>query len=153
MEEEVIKTGVDDLLALLKDSPKIPLADAAKKLNTPVDVVQMWVDFLVEESIVGIEYRFTTPYIYLNKAIELRKDKDLEEEKQIDTDIHYFKSQFWEKAKGNKIPEHQIYALWKNHILQELELKKKYFFFEASNRGLKKIEDLWEEYTNNILSA
>ncbi|HGJ65160.1 TPA: hypothetical protein ENS27_07190 [bacterium] len=149
MSDEIVKTGVDELLELLKNNNKLPLVDVAKKLGVAVDVVQAWVDFLVEERILGIEYKFTTPYIYLNKPIEnLRKV-------YVDSgpiDLTFFKNQFWDKAKHNNIPESRIPDLWRNHLLQELELKKKYFFYEAQARKIIDTEKLWEEYQKNLLS-
>lgn len=149
MSDEVVKTGVDELLELLKDNNKLPLVDAAKKLNVAADVVQAWVDFLVEERILGIEYKFTTPYIYLNKPLDtLRKVYD----ELGPIDLMLFKNQFWGKAKKNNIPETRIADLWRNHLLQELELKKKYFFYEAQTRKIINIESVWAEYQKNILS-
>lgn len=150
MQDEIIKTGVDELLALLNYSSKIPLTDAAKKLNVHIDVVQAWVDFLVEERIIGIEYKFTTPYIYLNKPIETNVRSETAKTPDH-VDVKYFKEEFWDKAKNNNIPPEQIEMLWKNHLLQELGLRNKYFFFEAQQRKLKNIENLWKEYQNNLL--
>ncbi len=150
MSDEVIKTGVDELLELLKDNNKLPLIDAAKKLGVAVDVVQAWVDFLVEERILGIEYKFTTPYIYLNKPLDtLRKVYD----DMGPIDLMFFKKQFWDKAKKNSMPENRISDLWKNHLLQELELKKKYFFYEAQTRKIVNIEQVWAEYQKSLLSV
>lgn len=151
MTEELIRTSVDDLLDLLKHTSKIPLADAAKKLGVPIDVVQAWIDFLVEESIVGIEYTFTTPYIYLNKPIETKKTKEQEKEENVTLD--FFRKQFWEKAKANNMPQEKIGALWKNHLLQALELKRTYFFIEAQRKKLNRTEELWQEYENSLLST
>lgn len=150
MSEDIVRTGVDELLDLLKNNGKIPLVDVARKLNISIDVVQAWVDFLVEERILGIEYKFTTPYIYLNKPLEEQKTIIKNNEGPID--LSYFKKQFWEKAKTNSIPESRIPDLWRNHLLQELELKKKYFFYEAQNRKILNIETLWEEYQKSLLS-
>ena len=150
MSEEVIRTGVDELLDLLQSSPKIPLIEAAKKLKVPVDVLQAWVDFLVEERIVGIEYKFTTAYIYLNNPVAAAPQPKKE---QLSIDITFFKKDFWDKAKANNMPITKIPDLWSNHLIQELELKKKYFFFEAQQRGILDIEKLWIEYRNNLLSA
>ncbi len=144
MGEEVVRTGVDDLLDILAHSAKVPLTEVATKLKVDANVIQAWVDFLVEEGIVGIEYRFTTPYIYLNKVVDDKKDESKEEDEKVN--IQYFKRQFWEKAKSNNIPESQVEMLWKNHIVQAMELQKKYFFFEAQRRKLQKPEDLWKEY-------
>jgi hypothetical protein len=150
MSDELVKTGVDELIDLLKDNSKLPLVDVAKKLNVAVDVIQAWVDFLVEERILGIEYKFTTPYIYLNKPIDTLR-KVYGDSGPID--FMFFKNQFWDKAKRNSIPESRINDLWKNHLLQELELKKKYFFYEAQTRKIINIEQVWSEYQKNILSV
>ncbi|MEM4637485.1 MAG: hypothetical protein QXK76_00485 [Candidatus Woesearchaeota archaeon] len=150
MSDEVVKTGVDELLDILKNTDKIQIVEVSKKLNIPIDIVQAWVDFLVEERIIGIEYKFTTPYIYLNKPLETQK---VSEEKQEIIDISYFKKSFWEKAKKNNIPESRIPDLWKNHLLQELDLKKKYFFYEAQVRKIMNIEKVWEEYQKKVLSV
>ena len=53
--DETVRTGVDDLLELLKKVDKINLADAAQKLGISSTLLQSWVDFLVEEEILGIE--------------------------------------------------------------------------------------------------
>lgn len=150
MSDEVVKTGVDELLDILKNTDKIQIVEVSKKLNIPIDIVQAWVDFLVEERIIGIEYKFTTPYIYLNKPLETQK---VSEEKQEIIDLSYFKKSFWEKAKKNNIPESRIPDLWKNHLLQELDLKKKYFFYEAQVRKIMNIEKVWEEYQKKVLSV
>ncbi len=152
MNDDVVRTGVDDLLELLKVNTKTALTEVAATLKVPIPVVQAWVDFLVEENIVGIEYRFTTPYIYLNRPVET-KSQTITPEKELPTNIQFFKKQFAQKAKEKNIPESQIEMLWKNHVTQELELKKKYFFFEAQRRKIPKPEELWEEYKEIILFA
>ncbi|HEC96339.1 MAG TPA: hypothetical protein ENI59_01520, partial [Euryarchaeota archaeon] len=70
MAEKTIKTGVDQLIELLKRVEKIEMSKAAKEINVPLKTLQKWVDFLAEEGLIGIEYKFTTPYIYLNKSPE-----------------------------------------------------------------------------------
>ena len=149
MADEIIKTQVDDLLELLKHTSKIPLADAAKKLDVAIDVLQAWVDFLVEENIIGIEYSFTTPFIYLNKPIELKNTSKMSK-KDEESSIEYFKTEFWGKAKSNNIPEQKIDSLWKNHLLQALELQKKFFLYEAQRRNLTKVAEIWEEYHDKM---
>lgn len=152
MSDEVVKTGVDELLDLLKENNKMPLVEVSRKLRVPVDVVQAWVDFLVEERILGIEYKFTTPYIYINKPLDTAKNNS-EEKNSNAIDIIFYKKQFWEKAKSNSIPESRMSDLWKNHLLQELELKKKYFFFEAQQRKIRNADQIWEEYMSILLRA
>jgi len=148
MTGEVVRTGVDELLDLLAHNAKMPLTEVATKLKVDTGVIQAWVDFLVEEGIVGIEYKFTTPYIYLNKVVEKKSDEKTI--KESDYSISYFKKEFWEKAKTNNIPEGQVEMLWKNHVIQALELQKKYFFFEAQRRKLNDAEKLWQEYKELI---
>ena len=149
MAEEVVRTGVDDLLDLLGGISKIALAEAAQKLKIDAGTIQAWVDFLVEEGIVGIEYKFTTPFIYLNKGADAKKD--VVEQKEENVNIQYFKKQFFERAKSNNIPETQIESLWKHHLTQGLELQKKYFMFEAQRRKLPRSEELWNEYKELVL--
>ena len=151
MTDEVVRTGVDELLDLLAHNIKMPLTEVATKLKVDVGVVQAWVDFLVEESIVGIEYKFTTPYIYLNKVVEQKTDEDSTKEESFN--VQYFKKQFWDKAKSNNIPMDQMEMLWKNHITQALDLEKKYFFFEAQRRKLPNVEQFWAEYSDLIQSS
>ena len=151
MAEEVVRTGVDELLDLLAHSAKTPLTEVATKLRVDTGVVQAWVDFLVEEGIVGIEYRFTTPYIYLNKVVD-KKQEDVTVKEEL-FNIQYFKKQFWDKARSNNIPENQIEMLWKNHVAQALELQRKYFFFEAQRRKLINIDQLWKEYKELVQYA
>ena len=141
-EEGEITTGVDALLGFLKQRDKVSLADVAKELGVNMDVVQTWVDFLVEEKIVGIEYKFTKPYIYLNRNVDPG-----EVPKKESDDIDSIKDDFIEKAKGKNIPNTDLQFLWKNHVKQILEGKKDYFFQEASKRGLMgAASELWEEY-------
>jgi hypothetical protein len=151
MTEEIVRTGVDELLELLAHSAKIPLTEVAIKLKVDAGVVQAWVDFLVEEGIVGIEYRFTTPYIYMNKVVDNKQEDAVIKEENYN--IQYFKKQFWNKARANNIPEKQIDMLWKNHVIQALELQKKYFFFESQRRKLNNIDQLWREYKELIQYA
>ena len=153
MVEEIIKTGVDELLDMLKRSSKIPLSEVAKGLDVSIDVAQAWVDFLVEEGIVGIEYKFTTPFIYLNKPLEENVPIEVSSQEDLKINILYFKKQFWDKAQKNNIPQSKIEMLWKNHLLQELELKYKYFIFEAQRRKIHDIDLLWKEYQNNLMSS
>ena len=60
----VVRTKVDELIELLKHVEQISLPEASSRLGIAQDVLQQWVDFLVEEKMVGVEYKFTTPYLY-----------------------------------------------------------------------------------------
>lgn len=148
MVEETITTSVDSLIDLLKSVDKIELELAANKLGLPINIVQSWVDFLVEEKIIGIEYKFTTPYIYLNKA-NIKKAIAVETE---DVSIDSFKENFEKKASDKQISQLQATDLWKNHLLQKMDKKKQFFFREARKRGFFNPEDLWSEYKKKMIA-
>jgi len=62
-EDSMIETGVDKLVRLVKQNKRISVPDAAKALDVSKVVVEEWSDFLEEEGIISIEYKFTTPYL------------------------------------------------------------------------------------------
>jgi hypothetical protein len=62
-----IQTGVDKLVALIKEKHKISLDDAAKILGVSKTVVTEWADFLEEESLIEIKYSFTKTF-FLEKT-------------------------------------------------------------------------------------
>jgi len=147
--EEIIRTGVDKLLDLLKGVDKIPLTEAAQKLKISPSLIQSWVDFLVEEEIVGIEYKFTKPIIYLNKPPEEKEVRVREEEPGLDA----YKEDFKIRASQKNIPQEKISFLWKNHVIASLNRKKEFFIREAKKRNLANIDNLWNIYTEKLLSS
>ncbi|MFW6230599.1 MAG: hypothetical protein ACOC32_01090, partial [Nanoarchaeota archaeon] len=76
-EKGMIETGVDDLLRLVETSGKVSVPEIAKKLEVEQKTVETWVDFLVEEEKLSVEYKFTTPYVFLNKEKKEEKEDDL----------------------------------------------------------------------------
>ncbi|MBU1202004.1 MAG: hypothetical protein KJ583_06040 [Nanoarchaeota archaeon] len=149
MVDETITTTVDSLIELLEDIDRIKLEEAAKKLDLPIDVVQSWTDFLVEEKIIGIEYKFTTPYIYLNKK---KQKESLKKDEEETASIDKFKQEFEKKAQEKKISKDKATDLWKNHIVEKLDQKKEFFYQEAKKRGFFNAEELWNEYKNKMMS-
>lgn len=147
MANEIITTSVDALIALLKTVKNIKIEQAAAELKLPITVIQSWVDFLVEENIIGIEYKFTTPYIYLNKE-KIEQDAIRNEEK---TTMQMMKEDFQEKAEQKNIPKIETVDLWKNHLLEKVERKKQFFFQEARKRGFFNTEELWKEYKEDLM--
>jgi predicted transcriptional regulator len=139
-----VTTDVDELIRLLSDVQKISVDEAAKKLNIPKNVLQSWIEFLVEEKIIGIEYSFTTPYIYLNRPKESQKTKKTKEEKMT---YSVFKKDFYDKAIKDKIPEAKIEEYWQNHLKEKLEMNKEFFIREARKRNLPMMEKLWDDYS------
>lgn len=147
MGDDLIKTGVDQLIGYLEGKEKVPLLETAKELGVSVDTLQSWVDFLVEEGILGIEYKFTKPFIYLNRD-DKEKAKILGEEELTWEAYH---KEFLERAKEKRIPDLKAASLWKNHVLGILEQKKSFFYDEARRLSLEHIDTLWNDYKTNVL--
>lgn len=146
--DNVLRTAADELLELVKKSKKISVEEAAKKLKMPLASVQALVDFLVEEKIFGIEYKFTTPYVYLYRegAKEAtRKEKSF-------TQGLITKEQFYEKAKQRKVPYEQIEGLWRRYLQQNLTHIREDFLRKAREKKAPegKIEELWKKYLSYL---
>jgi len=152
MAEKDVKTGVDKLIDLLKNVKEIELSKAAKQIGISLKTIQHWVDFLVEEGIIGIEYKFTTPYIYLNKSLEETELLEENVEEVEDVTLQTFKKEFRAEAIDKEIPIEKIPKLWERHLLQVLETKKDFFYREAKKRGFQNIDILWSEYKEHVLS-
>lgn len=140
VQDEVLTTDVDTFLELVKQKKKITVADAAKLLNTPLATIQAWTDFLVEEKIVGIEYKFTTPYVYVIEE----KPKDV----GMESIGFESKEAFFEKARTKGIREGHIQLLWAKYLATNKELIRQKFFEKAEVKGIarEKIAVLWERY-------
>jgi len=139
-----IETGVDVLVSFLKGKGLMDLSKIAKELNTPAEIIQSWADFLVEEKVIGIEYKFTKPYLYF---IEKKKENYT----KTDEELIKYRKQFEDVAKTKNVPGNKTSFLWKNHLGQKLEEKKAYFFNQAINRKLDKVDLLWEEYKKRVM--
>lgn len=150
MADETIKTGVDKLLDLLRRVDKISLSEAAKQLGISITLLQAWVDFLVEEEIVGVEYKFTKPIIYLNKPPEEKKAR-IKEDDEYGLDI--YKEDFKIRASQKNIPSEKISFLWKNHVKVALNRKREFFFREARKRNLTNADELWKQYKAKLIIA
>src|SRR3989344_2519361 len=144
----LIRTTADELLDLVKKSRKISVEDAAKKLSIPIGTIQALVDFLVEERVFGIEYKFTTPYIYLYKE----GIKDARGKKRSIIQDLATKEKFYEKAKEKSIPYERIEGLWRKYLQQNLTAIKEEFWKKAKERSIPedKIEKLWKEYLSYL---
>jgi hypothetical protein len=148
MVDETIQTDVDKLLQLLEQKGEMSLIDAAKSLNVPLKTIQAWVDFLVEEKIIGVEYKFTSSHIYLNKGENTLTKKKKEE---FNLNMKYFYDNFVRRARENKIPESKIHSLWENHLINKLDLVKSFFYDEAKKRTIVDIDTLWDEYKEEVM--
>ena len=142
-----VKTSVDDLMELVNKYPKISVSEAAKKLKTHETTVQAWVDFLVEEHILGIEYKFTTPYIYVHDQEKLDRVKHHEESYSLDD----YKNGFEQKAQEQNIPKERIPSMWKEHLRYVIASNKQFFIEECGRRGVEEAEDLYAQYEVEVL--
>jgi hypothetical protein len=143
-----VKTGVDDLLELLRKVDKIALSDAAQKLSIGTSLLQSWVDFLVEEEIVGVEYKFTKPFIYLNKQPE---EKKAHVKEAAELGLQAYKEDFKLRAYQKSIPAEKISFLWKDHTKAALNRRREFFFREAKKRNLANADNLWHAYSEKLL--
>jgi len=145
--ETVVRTGVDDLMDFLKGKEKLPLFDVADALKVSPDIVQSWVDFLVEEGLVGIEYKFTKPFIFLLKPEKGTAKVTKEGELGWET----FRRAFMAKARDRSIPEGRAQDLWSDKVIAAVDMKRSFFNDEARKRQLADIDALWNEYRNDVL--
>ncbi|MBI2657338.1 hypothetical protein HYX08_01440 [Candidatus Woesearchaeota archaeon] len=144
----LLRTVADELLELVRKSKKISVEEAAKKLKMHVPAVQSLVDFLVEERVFGIEYKFTTPYIYLYKeGIKEAKEKDTSFTKGLIT-----KEQFYEKAKEKKAPYEHIEGMWRKYLQQNISRMREEFLKKSREKKVPedKIEELWKKYLSYL---
>ena len=126
MPEEVIETGVDGLIRLVNDKNKISVADAAKELNVPIKTIEQWMDFLVEEEKIGVEYKFTTPYLYKLEKEESTK-KDVKDIKITKKELLDLSGVDFQKEPGNAND-------FENEIVDENELNMDSEHFRKINR-------------------
>lgn len=145
---ELIVTGVDALIDLLKKEGQMDVASAAKRLKYSEETVQSWADFLVEENLIGIDYKLTKPVIYL---ITEKKNKDPYSE--LKEEFAKYKKDFDANLKKKELTSEKSAFEWKEHILGKLELLQSFFMSEAEKRGLKQPEKLWEEYKKKTIST
>ncbi|MEK6963087.1 MAG: hypothetical protein AABX70_01575 [Nanoarchaeota archaeon] len=147
MEEGTLETDIDQLLNLLKKEDKLPLEEVASRLSVSMDVVQTWVDFLVEEGIIGVEYKFTKPFVFM---IRDKKAESIEEEEET---WEKAKKRFYMESLEKNVPEDQIATSWKQKVSKLLEEKKEFFFIEAQHKGIKNPDPLWNAYKERVLSV
>ncbi|MCF7866801.1 hypothetical protein K9L67_01985 [Candidatus Woesearchaeota archaeon] len=140
-ENQVITTGVDKLVDFLKGKGQIEVKEVAKNLGVSTETLQRWVDFLVEEKIISVEYKFTTPFIYILEDEQIQQKKTMND----------IKNAFARKAKENKLNETKTEFLWQNQISKVLENKKQFFFKEANKRGINDVEKIWNIYKEKAI--
>ena len=148
MDNNVLTTSADELYNLVMSRKKISVEDASKILKLPMNIVQSLVDFLVEEKIFGIEYKFTTPYIYLYKeGVNEARAKEKGFTKGLIT-----KEQFYERARARNVPHEHIESLWRRYLQQNLTHIREEFLQKTKDKNVPedKIEELWKKYLSYL---
>src|SRR3989338_1934495 len=142
--DSIIRTVADELFELVKKKEKISVEDAAKSMKMSVSTVQALVDFLVEEKIFGIEYKFTTPYVYLYKeGVQARKIKEKSFAKGLIT-----KDSFYQIAKEKKVPHEYIEGFWRKYLKHNITNLREEFLKKSKEKKIPddKVDELCEKY-------
>lgn len=147
MGSEVLRTSADELYELVRARKKISVEEAAKLLRLPFRTVHALVDFLVEEKIFGIEYKFTTPYIYISEHHSLFPDAGQGLQKGMLT-----KEEFFGKARSRGLQFQRITELWNQYLEENLQGLKKDFYAKARAKAIEesRIGLLWEKYLAHL---
>ena len=146
--DNVLRTVADELFELVKKTKRISVEDASKKLMVPFAAIESLVNFLVEEKVFGIEYKFTTPYVYLYKDGVKESGK---ERRSIAKKL-LTKEQFYKLAKEREISYEQIEGLWRDYLQKNLAYLKEEFSKKARDRRIpnEKVDDLWAKYLSYL---
>ena len=158
MAKALLKTGVDELVRLIKEKNKITVSDAAKGLGVSQDAIDEWADFLEEDNVIDIEYKFANTWL-INKKLQKgeikEKIKNVEAERSIiirksesllnlldneGGDITKIKKEF------NKIKD-EIHSE-ANSVHDELEELEKYD--ELKNKVERNIKNQDKDFKNKI---
>lgn len=144
----MITTGVDELIAYLRGKDRVALQDAATVLGLSLETLQAWVDFLVEEKILGLEYRFTKPFVYLNRE----SAEATSEPRAHVPQLGEMRAVFIEHAKMKRIPESKVIGLWRAHVVDALDGKRAFFIDQAMRRSVPDPERSWQDYRDDLLA-
>ena len=63
----MIETGVDKLVNIINSKKRISTTQAAKELGVGLSVIEEWADFLEEEGVISVEYKFASTYLVERK--------------------------------------------------------------------------------------
>ena len=79
VQDSLLKTGVDRLVSLIQEKKRISVPEAAKELGVSQIVVEEWADFLEEEGIISIDYKFATTWLIEKKLKKEEIEKKVKE--------------------------------------------------------------------------
>lgn len=141
-------TEIDELLRVLSDKEKITIDEASKLMGVDVETMHTWVDSLVEEKVVLLDYDFLTPIIKLtpekkNEVLKKKKDLELLQNESLAKKLG-LKGVFTEKAKKRGFDDNKIKVLWRKFVeINEASIKKE-FYEKAKKKDIDTgLEQLW----------
>ena len=76
---KTIETGVDKLVHLIEHKKRITVEDAAKSVGVSAIVIEEWADFLEEQGIISIEYKFAKTFLVERKLTRREVEKKTKE--------------------------------------------------------------------------
>ena len=76
---KTIETGVDKLVHLIEHKKRITVEDAAKSVGVSAIVIEEWADFLEEQGIISIEYKFAKTFLVERKLTKREVEKKTKE--------------------------------------------------------------------------
>ncbi len=132
-----LRTSADDLLDVVRRQKKVAVDQLAKTLKVPLATVQALIDFLVEEKILGIEYKFTTPYVYLNETAMVKHEQ-----------LMLSKEEFYQRSRSRSVPEGHIAQFWAAYREESIPKLRQGFMAKAYARGAgaQQAEEMWQKY-------
>ena len=131
--DSIIETGVDKLVNIINQRGKLSSFDAAKELGVSNTVIMEWADFLEEEGIISVEYKFTKPFLISRKMTK----KEVEEKAK---EFSGKKEGFIRKAEVSlNFLENEASKL--NSIKEEFDKIKKELGFDVTALG-KELSEL-----------
>jgi len=122
MAKELLKTGVDELVKLIREKNKITVSNAAKELGVSPDAIDEWADFLEEDNIIDIEYKFANTWL-INKKLRKEEIKEKVKNVEVERNIIIRKSEsllnLLDKKGGDIIKIKKEFSKIKNEIHSE----------------------------------
>ncbi len=150
-------TEIDELLRVLSEKESITVDAASKLMGVDVKTMHTWVDSLVEEKVILLDYDFLTPIIKLTpekKSEIIGKKKAFEtSQKENMAKKLGLRGAFIEKAKKRGFDDNKIKVLWKKFVeINESSLKKE-FYEKAIKKDIDTgLDNLWmtfyQQYKN-----
>ena len=146
---ELLDTEVDELLMVLFEKHHLSIDEASKIMGVDPKVMQRWVDFLVEEKILILDYNFFTPTIRLTdekkKDMEEKKEYLVKKEKDAISKRIGIKGEFFKAIRKRGINAERGKILWKKFVDVNASDLKKEFLEKARMRDIEdnKLDELW----------